>query len=377
MPLTILNVAYPLASVGPHAVGGAEQVVSFLDREITAAGHRSLLVAREDSECAGRLFPIPALRGTLQHHAHPVAQAHCREAIAAALAEYPVDIVHLHGIDFPAYLPVPGTPVLVTLHLPPAWYASDALWPRRPHTYLHCVSRSQRSACPAGLALLPEIENAVPVDALTARHGKRRYVLSLGRICWEKGFHVALDAAKAARFPMLLAGQVFPYAQHEAYFRELIVPRLDATRRFIGPIGFARKRRLLTAARALIVSSLVPETGSLAAMEALACGTPVIAFRSGALTNVVEHGVTGFLVDEPSQIPEAIHAAATLNPEACRATARRRFSMQRMRDQYFATYCRLARVAVAAERAIGTESENTPMSAAVPDAETAQESYAA
>ena len=342
MPLTILNVAYPLATVGPNAVGGAEQVVSLLDRELTQAGHHSIVIAREGSECDGTLIALPGLRGTLQHHLQPAAQLHCRDAITAALRRWPIDLVHLHGLDFPAYLPPPGPPVLVTLHLPPAWYAEGALFARRPRTYLHCVSPSQRAACPPALNLLPEIENGVPTDDLFARHGKRRYVISLGRICWEKGFHLALDAAAAAGIGMLLGGQVFPYAQHEAYFREMILPRLATTRRFVGPVGFRRKRRLLTAARALLVPSLVPETGSLVAMEALACGTPVIAFRSGALRSVVEHGVTGFLVDDVHEMTEAIHAAGGIDPRACRDAAVRRFSVERMREQYFSLYQRLA-----------------------------------
>lgn len=342
MNLTILNVAYPLATVGPNAVGGAEQVVSMLDHALVRAGHRSLVVASEGSVCAGTLLPVPAVRGTLQHHLQPVAQAHCGEAIRIALSCWKVDVVHLHGLDFHAYLPPPGPPVLVTLHLPPAWYAPGALSPSRLDTYLHCVSAVQRAACPPGLPLLPEIENGVDVDALAARHGRRGYAMALGRICWEKGFHHALDAATRAKVPLLLGGQIFPYEQHQAYFREMIAPRLDRSRRFLGPVGFARKRRLLSAARALLVPSLAPETGSLVAMEALACGTPVIAFRAGALSSVVEPGVTGFLVDDAGQMAEAIHAAARLDPEACRAAARARFSTERMLHQYLAVYGDLA-----------------------------------
>lgn len=342
MPLTVLNVAYPLATVGPDAVGGAEQVVSLLDRAIVRAGHTSIVVAREDSRCAGTLVPVPQVSGTLSHHLQPQAQAACRSAIRSALARWHVDVVHLHGIDFHAYLPPPGVPTLVTLHLPPSWYAPEAFRHARPGTYLHCVSCSQRCECPPGLELLPEIANGVPVEDLTARHGKRQLVVSLGRVCWEKGFHIALDAAAKAGIAMVLGGQVFPYAEHQAYFSDMIAPRLNRSRRFVGPVGFARKRRLLTAARALLVPSLVAETGSLVAMEALACGTPVIAFRAGALRDVVENGRTGFLVRDVDEMATAIGAAASLDPAACRAAARERFSQERMMADYFRVYRWLA-----------------------------------
>jgi glycosyltransferase involved in cell wall biosynthesis len=346
-PLTILSVAYPLAPVSADAVGGAEQVLARLDAALTRAGHRSLVVACEGSDVAGTLIATPRIDGPLDEAAKRRAEANHRAAIEAALeAREPaaVDLIHLHGIDFHGYLPPPGPPALVTLHLPPSWYPPEALRPARPRTFFHCVSESQRRACPPGVTLLPTIENGVEVDAFApaGRHAKRRFALTLGRICPEKGFQHALDAAARAGAPLLLAGQVYPYAAHEAYFETEIRPRLDQRRRFIGPVGFARKRRLLAAARCLLVPSLAPETSSLVAMEALASGTPVIAFPAGALPDIVEHGRTGFLVNDAAEMAEAIVAAGSLAPEACRAAARTRFSLDRTVARYLALYERLA-----------------------------------
>ena len=142
--------------------------------------------------------------------------------------------------------------------------------------------------------------------------------------------------------PLLLAGQTFPYDAHESYFAREIAPRLDRARRFIGPIGLVRKRRLLSAARCLLLPSLAPETSSLVAMEALACGTPVIALPSGALPEIVEHGRTGFIVSDEQEMAEAIPAAARIEPEVCRAAARERFSLVRTVERYFALYRQLA-----------------------------------
>ncbi|MDB5559379.1 MAG: glycosyltransferase [Enterovirga sp.] len=342
MSLTILSVAYPLAPVSPDAAGGAEQVLSILDHAIVEAGHRSLVVAQEGSRVAGTLLPIAASTGELDEAAKARAHAATRAAIGAALARHPVDLVHLHGIDFPAYLPPPGPPVLATLHLPPSWYPPEALQPARPDTWLHCVSDLQHAACSEGPRLLPAIPNGVDVGALQARHAKRGFAMFLGRVCPEKGLHLALDAAKAAGVPLLAAGEVFSYPAHRRYFDEEVRPRLGPQHRFLGPVGFARKRRLLTAARCLLVPSLAPETSSLVAREAAACGTPVIAFPNGALAEAVEHGRTGFLVDDVAGMAAAIRRAGEIDPRTCRETARRRFAKETMISAYLALYARLA-----------------------------------
>lgn len=343
MSLTILSVAYPLAPVSVDAVGGAEQVLATLDRALVQAGHHSIVVAQEGSRVAGTLVPIPVPRGVLDEAAKAAAQAANAAAITAALARWPVDLVHLHGIDFSAYLPSPGVPALATLHLPPAWYPATALNPARADTWLHCVSQAQHESCPPGIPLLPLIENGIDVAAFAGRHAKRGYALMLGRICPEKGVHLALEAAHKAGIGLLVAGAVYPYAEHQRYFDEALTPLFDRHRRFLGPVGFARKRRLLAGARCLLVPSLAPETSSLVAREALASGTPVIAFPNGALRDAVEPGRTGFLVEDADAMAEAIRMVDTLDPEICRAVARDRFPLDRMVAAYFDLYARLAR----------------------------------
>ena len=182
-----------------------------------------------------------------------------------------------------------------------------------------------------------------PADLAAFRPGrKRRYAVALGRICPEKGFHHALDAARAAGLPLLLAGEVFPYADHQRYFESEIRPRLDRRRRWIGPVTGVAKRRLIGAAQCLVAPSLAPETSSLVAREALAAGTPVVGFRSGALVDAVESGRTGILVDAPEALPEALLAAGALDPHECRRAAERRFSDRTMIASYFAAYRALA-----------------------------------
>lgn len=339
--LTVLNVAYPFAPVGQDAVGGAEQVVAQLDFALSRNGHRSLVVASEGSKTAGTLVATPRWDARVVKAATREAAVRWhRAAVTQALGKWRIDLVHLHGVDFMDYLPPPGPQVLVTLHLPIAWYPAAVFQLERPRTYLHCVSRTQHRDCPAGSRLLPPIQNGVEAP-LSVRHAKRNFVMCLGRICPEKGFHLALEAASQAGTPLLLAGQVFPYESHQHYFEREIRPRLDRHRRFIGPVGARRKRRLLSAARCLLVPSLAPETSSLVAMEAMACGTPVIAFESGALGEIVEHGRNGFLVSSPAEMADAIHCVAELKSEDCRQTVRSRFSQDQMISSYLGLYGKL------------------------------------
>jgi glycosyltransferase involved in cell wall biosynthesis len=344
MRLTVLNVAFPLAPVGSSAAGGAEQIVTSLDEALVAAGHRSIVVAAAGSSVLGELWKLPSTDGCLlDDELRGTIQEALRRSLRKILDCRAVDLVHMHGIDFLNYLPEPGITVLVTLHLPVSWYPDTVFTLSRPDTYLHCVSYTQQRSVPARASLLPPIENGVPTEALSARHRKRQFAAALGRVCPEKGFHFALDAAKRARIGLLLAGRVFLYPEHQRYFVEKIAPRLDGMRRFIGLVGVIGKRRLLGSARCLLVPSVAAESSSLVAMEALACGTPVIAFRSGALPEIIEHGRTGFLVNDESEMADAILAAGDLNSEICRETACRRFSLGRMTAAYLELYSQLAR----------------------------------
>jgi len=342
-PLTVLSVAYPFAPVSVDAVGGAEQILSALDRALVRAGHRSIVIACEGSELAGTLVPVPRVEGPLDAEHTAAGRARHLRAITSVVAKGGIDLIHMHGVDFHSYLPPPGPPVLATLHLPVAWYPPAALHPSRPDTWLQCVSQAQHETCDDSPWFLSPIENGVDVAAFAGRHAKRRFALVLSRICPEKGIHIAIDAAKRAGMALVIAGALFPYDEHRRYFLDAVLPRLDAERRFIGPLGFERKRRLLAAARCLLVPSLAPETSSLVAREALAAGTPVVAFAEGALRSTIDDGQTGFLVQDEEGMALAMQRVDGISSEWCRDTARRRFSLDRMVAQYFAVYERLAR----------------------------------
>lgn len=342
MPLTILSVAYAFAPVGPRAVGGAEQILTELDSALTAAGHNSLVLACEGSHAAGRLFPMPCLGLRLHDGKNKLRWKKQRQSnLDHILATRHVDLVHMHGLDFYEYKLPSDVPVLVTLHLPISWYPHD-VWGRVPaNVQFQCVSETQRLSGPPELQEAPVIRNGVSLPASTEKKGD--FAIALGRICPEKNQHAALEAGFLSRTRVVLGGQVFPYQDHRTYFYEKIVPLLRRRQsgirhEFPGVLRPKKKQQLLGRAKCLLHPTLAPETSSLVAMEALAAGTPVIAYPSGALPEIVEDGITGFLVDSVEAMAAAIHRAHLIRPEDCRAAARQRFSRESMIQDYFRLY---------------------------------------
>jgi glycosyltransferase involved in cell wall biosynthesis len=340
--LTVLSVAYPLAPVGPDSIGGAEQIVHALDRALVEAGHSSIVVAQEGSTVSGILVPVPKRDGTLNPAAREASWQSHGAAIASALARWPVDLIHMHGIDFNNYLPPPGPPVLATLHLPPSWYPREALFPSRPDTWLNCVSHSQQRACPAGMPLIAPIDNGVPVHALQARHARRRFALVLGRVCPEKGIHLAIDAARMAQTPILISGEVYSYPEHERYFAEEIAPRLGPNVRFVGPVRFARKRRLLTAARCVLIPRWLMKPHRWWRARRPLAARRWSPSRAAPCPKPSSTAGPAFVVQTAGEMATAIGRVGEISPELCRAVARKGFSLERMVAGYFQAYEQLA-----------------------------------
>lgn len=346
MPLTILSVGFPLARVSPRTAGGAEQVLLRLDRGLVLEGHRSLVLAPQGSRCHGLLIPVQVPGGIFDEQAKRAARRSFKRALEHALARFSTDLVHMHGLDFDHYLPEqPDVPVMVSLHLPLSWYKEDALRPSRPNTALVCVSKTQRRSAAPDVRIAAVVPNGVDVADVGSSRGKGSYALMLGRICPEKAPHLAIEAAERAHTKLFIAGTVFDYPEHRQYFHAIMRPRLGTNARFLGEVGGGRKAQLLAGAKCLLIPSQAPETSSLVAMEAIAAGTPVIAWRSGALPEIVSDGQTGFIVSSVDEMASAIRRAATISPEACRREAQRRFDGQQMLADYLGLYRTMAREA--------------------------------
>jgi glycosyltransferase involved in cell wall biosynthesis len=343
--LNVLSVAYRLAPVAPHAVGGAEQVLGALDRALIAAGHRSVVLACSGSSVAGELCAVDIDDGPLTGALRARAATLFGERLERLVHERRFDVIHFHGMDVADYpLDAPWlreVPKLVTLHVPLEWYPMSLL-----QTSGNVAFNSVSEWHGARLGGAPFVRASIPngVD-LSMWYPELRprgsHVACLGRICHEKGFDIALRAAHAAELPLLLAGHTFGYAEHERHFNEDIAPLLDDRRRFVGRVHGESKRQMLAHASALVVPSRVAETCSLVTLEALACGTPVIVPRSGAPATLIEHGVSGWVAEGEVEIATALGRLSQLDRAACRRRAER-FDQKEMVRRYFELYGELS-----------------------------------
>jgi glycosyltransferase involved in cell wall biosynthesis len=333
--VTIVSVAFPLLPVSSGSAGGAEQILFLLDQEFVRRGHRSIVIAAKGSRISGQLVETPVaereitdpLRGTA-HRAH-------MEAIDAAIRQYKPDLLHFHGLDFPEYLPAATIPRVATLHMPLDWYQPSAF--TVPDLHLVCVSQSQFDSRPQ-LHAHP-VANGIDLSRYhSPPEASRKNMLWMGRICREKGVHLALQAAQRGHRPLIVAGPVHPFPEHQAYFTDEVKPLLDSERRFVGAVNSAQKADLLGEATCVLIPSLAAETSSLVAMEAAASGTPVIAYRSGALPEIVEDGTTGFVVDSQEEMIDACARLESISSARCRRVAESRFDSRRMAGDYLALY---------------------------------------
>jgi glycosyltransferase involved in cell wall biosynthesis len=341
---SILFTAYPLLPVSDDSCGGAEQVLWSVEREIAQRGYSTSVAACESSRVSGELLATgdaPKIDDALaQREAEHVSK------VSEFLKSMDFSLIHDHSGSFWRYATQLHTPVLATLHLPRSFY-DESLFHGIPHNvYFNCVSDSQMASFRDLPRMLGVVENGIVVERFSFARRKDDYLLWLGRICPEKAPHLAIEAANRAGMRLVLAGQVYPFSYHRLYFENEVKPLLDAPNsnvEFVELPNFEKKVELLRCAKALLVTSLAAETSSLVALEAGACGTPVIAFRNGALPEVVEQGHTGFTVRTLDAMVAAIKDAGEIWPDECRHRVETRFSSKAMADGYEELYAQVIR----------------------------------
>jgi len=344
--LRIAMVAPPWYELPPRAYGGIESVVADLVAGLTERGHRITLIGAGRNGTAAEQF-LPVFSQPPSERIGAAAPEVIHAAAAARLLEdLDVDVVHDHSVAGPLLARGRSTPTVVTMHNPATGDFGDYVGWLGDCVDVVAISDAQRRLNPA-LNWVGRVYNAIAVDSFPFRDVKDDYLVWLGRFNADKGPHLAIDAARAAGMRIVLAGKRCEPAEH-AYFEAEIVPRLGPDAEYLGEADAVLKRELLAGARALAFPLQWDEPFGMVMIEAMACGTPVVALRRGSVPEVVAHGVSGLVVDDYERFPAALRAAESIDPAACRAHVRAHFDLPVMA----AGYERIYRMLVAGERTV-------------------------
>ena len=355
--MRIAQVAPLAEAVPPKLYGGTERVVAYLTDALVELGHDVTLFASGDSDTKATLCPIwpRALRldPDVKDHFAPLFMQ--LETVAQRANEF--DLIHCH-IDYFGYplLRRLGTPSVTTLHgrldlpeLPPLY----RLYGDIP---VVSISDSQRVPLPEA-NFVATVQHGLPQNLLSKGDGRGGYLAFLGRVSPEKAPDAAIRIAARAGIPLKIAAKV-DHVDRE-YFKTTVEPLLgQADVEFIGEIREDQKQEFLGNAAGLLFPIAWREPFGLVMIEAMACGTPVIAFENGSVPEVLEDAVTGFIVHSEDQAVEAVRRIGTLDRARIRGEFERRFTAQRMAQNYLKLYERLVqarRLPALAIRTVGDE----------------------
>ncbi|GAN76682.1 glycosyltransferase family 4 protein [Acidisphaera rubrifaciens] len=335
--MRIAQVAPLFEAVPPHTYGGTERVVSYLTEELVGAGHEVTLFASGDSVTSARLTPGCQRAIRLDRSVRDPLAAHLKmiEEVCQRSSEF--DIIHGH-LDYWAFsvLSRLSTPFVTTLHgrldLPELQPVYDCFR----GVSLVSISNAQRQPLQQG-HFVATVYHGLPEGLLAPTGVERGYLAFLGRICPEKRPDLAIEIARRAGMPLKIAAKVDQVDVE--YFDTVIKPLLAGDDiDFIGEISETEKSAFLSAASALLLPIDWPEPFGLVLIEAMACGTPVIAFKRGSVPEILEDGLTGWIVDSVDEAVAATRRLQGLSAEAVRAEFDRRFTARRMALDYVDVY---------------------------------------
>ncbi|HVL92446.1 MAG TPA: glycosyltransferase family 4 protein [Acidimicrobiales bacterium] len=336
--MRIAVIAPPWTPVPPELYGGIEVVIDQLATGFDRAGHEVLLYTTGDSTC-----PVPRahLLNTAEGERIGMAVPELRHVMAAYDTVQGFDIVHDHTIMGPVYAErFPDLRVVTTIHGPFNEELVD-LYQRTAHRVpIIACSHAQRRPAPQ-IPIARVIHHGVTAGNFPIGQGDGGYCLFLGRMSRSKGAHRATEAAYKAGRPLILAGKMRESWEHQ-YFDTYVRPYLNDEIRYVGEVGHQDKLRLLAGASALLFPIRWNEPFGMVMIEAMACGTPVLAFPEGAAPEVVVDGRTGFLCHDVNDMAEAIGRIGTLDRGACREAVEGYFSSDRMVAEHIDLFERLA-----------------------------------
>ena len=325
--------------VPPVAYGGTELVVSLLTEELVRRGHDVTLFASGDSVTTARLEYVCSrfLRGTARHRGI----LGMLNVLSCLEQEDQFDIIHNHNdVEGIAMAGLTKTPVLTTFHNNPQ--GDNLLLFARYQGWYNAISQSAKSLLPQKERFAGVIYNPIDVNSYPFNKGKREpYLLFLSRMNYEKGPHRAIKVAKRLGRPLVLAGNCWNSLEEE-YFRTQVLPEVDGDLiQYVGEVDYYRKRELLSQAHCLLAPISWEEPFGLFMIEAMVCGTPVVAFNRGAVPEVVAHGETGFVVDTLDEMTSAVEEVHRIDPKRCREHVRQHFDESRVVDNYLSAYERV------------------------------------
>ena len=324
-------------AVPPKLYGGTERVISWLTEELVALGHKVTLFASGDSVTSARLEPMWPTALRLDGSVRDPNALHMSmiEQIAQRAREF--DLLHFHLDYYPfSVMSRQSTPFLTTLHGRLDLPEHEPVFSTFPNVPLVSISNAQRRPAP-NANWIGTVHHGMPENLLKPVPAEPSYLAFLGRISPEKRVDRAIRIAERCGLPLKIAAKV-DAADHD-YFEEMIKPLLTKPNvEFIGEISDAQKSEFLSNAFALLVPIDWPEPFGLVMIEAMACGAPVIAFNRGAVPELIEDGVTGFVVEDETSAVGALRHLSRLSRTVIRKRFEERFTARRMARDYLAVY---------------------------------------
>jgi glycosyltransferase involved in cell wall biosynthesis len=350
--MRIAQIAPLHEAVPPKLYGGTERVVSFLTEELVAQGHEVTLFASGDSVTSARLHPVwpralrldPSIRDPIAPHMLLM------EEVYRQAADF--DVLHFHMDYWPFSLfSRQRTPFLTTLHGRLDLPELKPVFKTFPAAPVVSISNAQRRPLPEA-RFVATVLHGLPETLLTPQNTTPSYLAFLGRIAPEKGPDRAIRIARAAGIPLKMAAKVDRADQD--YFDTVIKPMIAGGGvELIGEIGDLDKPTFLSGAIGLLMPIDWPEPFGLVMIEAIACGTPVIAFNRGSVPEIIDDGVTGFIVEDETSAISAVSRLAGLSRSRVRGQFEARFTARRMADNYLDCYRDLGAADRGRLRAIG------------------------
>jgi glycosyltransferase involved in cell wall biosynthesis len=339
--MRIALIAPLIESVPPRLYGGTERIVSYLAEELVAQGHDVTLFASAESVTAARLVPCceealrldPDVRDVIPYYMLLM------DKVRSLASQFDILHFHIDQFHFPVFRDISHKTV-TTLHGRQDLPDLKRLYAGFPEMPLVSISLAQRAPIP-DVSFVGNVAHGLPRDLLgpsfSARGG---YLAFLGRIAPEKRVDRAIEIARAVGLPLKIAAKVDKV--DEAYFHTVIEPLLDQPGiEYVGEIDDRAKSRFLGDARALLFPIDWPEPFGLVMIEAMACGTPVLAFNRGAVAEVIDAGVTGYAVENVGEAVCRIGSVLALDRGQVRRRFEERFTASRMTGDYLGIYAAL------------------------------------